>query len=179
MDRRQLKTRKAIFSTFCDLLKVKKYEHITVQEIIESANVGRSTFYDHFETKDLLLNELCKEIFYHVFEKDPCPWVGRDYDLKSKITHILWHIQDSINDVFGLSVMVSSSSEIFMRYFMEHLKAVFILYLDDLDNVNDKDFVLNHLVYSFWGMLMWWLKSGLSVSPELLAEKFISTMDMY
>ena len=94
MDRRQLKTRKAIFQAFRSLLEKKRYDHITVQEIIDEADVGRSTFYAHFETKDLLLDAMCEELFYHMFEHDPCPWVGRDADLEGKLAHILWHIRD-------------------------------------------------------------------------------------
>ena len=47
-DRRITKTRKAIYNAFLQLLNLKDYETITVQEIIDLADVGRSTFYSQY-----------------------------------------------------------------------------------------------------------------------------------
>ena len=70
MDRRQRKTREAIFAAFTGLLATKDFSQITVGEIIELADVGRATFYAHFETKDFLLREFCEELFCHLFDAE-------------------------------------------------------------------------------------------------------------
>lgn len=55
MDRRVRKTRDALYSAFVSLIVERGYETISVQDIIDAADVGRTTFYAHFKSKDELL----------------------------------------------------------------------------------------------------------------------------
>jgi len=54
-DRRTQKTKKALANALKSLVLEKAYDEITVQDIIDRANVGRSTFYIHYESKEQLL----------------------------------------------------------------------------------------------------------------------------
>ncbi|KAB2916447.1 MAG: TetR/AcrR family transcriptional regulator [Bacteroidetes bacterium] len=54
-DRRIIRTKRALAQALSELIVEKGYEAITVQDITDRANVGRSTFYAHYESKD----ELC------------------------------------------------------------------------------------------------------------------------
>ena len=120
MDRRQQKTREAIFHAFSTLLEKKSYNHITVQEILDTANIGRSTFYAHFETKDELLNAVCKELFGHIIDsamdKTHIHGLYSNEEMpQSVFCHLLQHLQENDNNILGL--LSCESSEIFLRYF--------------------------------------------------------------
>ena len=52
MDRRKQKTVNAIYDALETLLINKKYNEIGVQDIIEQADIARSTFYTFFTSKD-------------------------------------------------------------------------------------------------------------------------------
>jgi len=54
-DRRTQKTKKYLAAALIELIIEKGYDAITVQDIIDRANVGRSTFYSHYESKEQLL----------------------------------------------------------------------------------------------------------------------------
>lgn len=63
------KSRRLLHQALVSLILEKKYESITVQQILDRAHVGRSTFYLHFKDKDELLTmgfdymaELLREI---------------------------------------------------------------------------------------------------------------------
>jgi AcrR family transcriptional regulator len=54
-DRRVRRTRKLLHDAFLELVLEKGYEKTTIQDILDRADVGRSTFYGHFRDKEALL----------------------------------------------------------------------------------------------------------------------------
>ncbi len=56
-DRRVRRTRAALRDALLDLMAERGYDAVTVQDIIDRADVGRSTFYNHYTDKDQLLRD--------------------------------------------------------------------------------------------------------------------------
>jgi AcrR family transcriptional regulator len=54
-DRRIQRTRRALEQALLDLIAEKGYDAVTVQDLIDRADVGRSTFYMHYLDKEQLL----------------------------------------------------------------------------------------------------------------------------
>nr|WP_238600677.1 TetR family transcriptional regulator [Metasolibacillus meyeri] len=61
MDRRIIKSQKAIQDTFLNLLMEEGFDAITVKQIAEEANIGRKTFYLHYLDKYDLLDKIIDE----------------------------------------------------------------------------------------------------------------------
>jgi AcrR family transcriptional regulator len=61
-DRRIQRTREALRSAFMSLLKEREWDQIRVQDICDRANVGRSTFYNHYVDKEGLLSGSLSEL---------------------------------------------------------------------------------------------------------------------
>lgn len=55
VDRRIERTQQLLHGALISLVQEKGFEAVTVQEIIDRANVGRAAFYSHFDSKDDLL----------------------------------------------------------------------------------------------------------------------------
>jgi AcrR family transcriptional regulator len=55
VDRRIQRTRQLLHGALMALIQEKGFEALTVQDIIDRANVGRATFYAHFDSKEDLL----------------------------------------------------------------------------------------------------------------------------
>src|SRR5438132_8621083 len=56
-DRRTSRTRHSLSSALVKLVEEKRFDDITVQDVIDRADVGRSTFYSHFRDKEDLFQK--------------------------------------------------------------------------------------------------------------------------
>lgn len=184
MDRRQQKTRIAIFTAFSSLLAEKNYNKITVQDIIDTANVGRTTFYAHFETKDDLLKALCEELFGHIvdstLDNNHTHGLYSDKNAPTSVfCHLLQHLQENGNHV--LDLLSCESSELFLRYFKDSLnKLIQIQFVNQNRKINKDlplDFLINHITGSFVEMVLWWIKNKMRQTPEELDRYFKAVIE--
>ena len=180
MDRRQKKTRQLIFSAFTELLSHKKYSAITVGEIIERADVGRATFYSHFETKDFLLKELCEELFCHVFDCLEGNTNGHSHifgcDSKDDIfLHLLRHFADNDNNISTL--LSGDNNEIFRNYFKDELKKLLMnqKYITEIakEKKLPEQFWINHIAGCFVETVKWGLEDRNKYTPEEIHGFFL------
>ncbi len=179
MDRRQRKTREAIFKAFIDLLSVKSYNKITVAEIIDNADVGRATFYAHFETKDYLLKEMCTELFCHIFDETSKNKVIHHHIFEcnapeSVFLHLFNHLLKNDNNI--LKLLSGKNNELFASYFKASLidlvKAhISVTEYSESFNV-PQDFIINHISSSFVETVKWWIDNGKKESPTEINEYF-------
>lgn len=179
MDRRQRKTREAIFFAFVELLSEKEFSKITVGEIIDKANVGRATFYSHFETKDFLLKELCEELFDHIFEastgeEDTHAHIFDCDAPDSVFLHLLQHLQKNDNNI--LKLLSCTNNELFLRYFkmglLKLVKSQMLLLEKGRDDGLPEDFWLNHIATTFVETVRWWIEGSLRESAETITGYF-------
>lgn len=180
MDRRQRKSREAIFNAFISLLSKKHYNKITVGEIIEIADIGRATFYSHFETKDFLLKELCSELFYHIFNSEKQTNIKTrnifDCDIRDAVfLHLFKHIKQNDNNICKL--LSSQNNELFLDYFKTEVRLLIVNHISDFKDKKPKnipeDFWINHITSTFIETLRWWLKNKMIQPPEVITEYFL------
>lgn len=179
MDRRQKKTRNAIFEAFIALLDRYGYNQITVGQIIERADVGRATFYAHFETKEHLLKALCGELFAHIFEAEKGEDTTHSHIFNcdapdSVFLHLFQHLHKDDNRI--LTLLSCRNNELFLQYFKEELKILIESRLGQFAQRKDPrlpdGFWLDHIAATFTQTLRWWMENGRKESPEIITEYF-------
>ena len=181
MDKREEKTIEAIRNAFAKLINEKDYEGITIQDILDEANISRSTFYAHYKTKDDLLLSISNHIFEHVFSHSLQEEKTHDYsketfyDYHHLIEHIFYHIQDE--KILFKGILSSKGNKLFLKEFKSHIYKLVnsyynnFLYRDQRIPLELKKAIA---VDNFITVLDYWIDGDFKESPEEIASYYIN-----
>lgn len=93
MDRRVIRTKKAIRNAFAQLLSVKELDDITVKDIAELADINRKTFYSYYSGVHMILeeteNEIVEDFEAAIRDLPPDKLVREPYLLFSRLSAII------------------------------------------------------------------------------------------
>jgi AcrR family transcriptional regulator len=111
-DRRTVKTKQYLADALKQLILEKDYDNITIQDIIDRANVGRSTFYAHYENKEQLLvgNINFQEKLIHIAASEEAP-------MGINVSYLFEHTKEHL-PLFK-AMAGSRGREVLGNYFME------------------------------------------------------------
>jgi len=170
-DRRILRTRNLLGDALVALLQERNFEDITVQDVLDRAGVGRSTFYVHFRDKDdLFLSDV--EDFFGL-----CSSLLKRHNASPKrllpVEEVFAHIREmrefyaavvrsgKINDVIALG------RGFFARSIDERLFSAGVK-LDPLE----RSAKAHALAGSFFSLLDWWIDKGMKADPKEMDALF-------
>ena len=167
-DRRSQRTRHLLGQALVTLIREKDYGTITVSDIIERANVGRSTFYSHYPDKDSLLISQLERVIELLNQRIPSqeelPFfpslglfrhVGEQYELYKML---VW--------TPGIDVLIKQMRRSLSQRVEEGLAKSGRHYDVPLP------ILANFIVGSFLTLLQWWLENKRIQSPEEMDQIF-------
>lgn len=166
-DRRSQRTRRLISEAFLNLMREKHFAQITVQDIIDRADVGRSTFYAHYQDKEDLLGTEFAEVLHalqhsvNATNADALPTVG------------LFEHMKQVQFIMKAFVLGDNADPLFRKVHLA-LTAAFEKYLAARQPQPSIPIpiVANYLTGAYLSLVRWWLDNNLSYSPERMDEIF-------
>jgi AcrR family transcriptional regulator len=170
-DRRAQRTRHTLSHALIALIHEKRYEAITVQDICDRANVGRSTFYAHYQDKDDLLASNFSEVMRNLSQ----PFVEQDGQLIFPLAPLLEHTQ-SHNDLYkallwggGIDVLMRAGQKQWSEQ-IEH--SMETLLKDGRRPTVPVPVIAAYMAGALHTLLFWWLDRKAPYSPERMDEMF-------
>ncbi|MWV42428.1 TetR family transcriptional regulator [Paenibacillus sp. HJL G12] len=167
MNPRVQKTRSSIMNAFLNLMTEKKYESITIRDIVQRAGINRSTFYLHFlDKEDLMehnstyvLGKLREAMQYPAFnfEKALMEYNERQQPISSLLT-IFLHIEEYFK---FYSVMLNEKQ--FPKQLDEMIK-------EELYKFSINEIRCAYNAGGLIGLIRYWISSEMRESPEHMAK---------
>ena len=172
-DRRSQRTRRLLHQAIMSLMQEKRYDSITVQDIIDRADVGRSTFYAHFQDKEDLLNSNLEEILDDLSR--PLAHNAPDNQQIIPTLALFEHIQEgqrffeSMRRGGGLDMLLEKAQVHWSRRVETHLQS---LLTEGQTSAVPLSLVAGYLSGALSTFLKWWMSNHLTHSPEQMDEMF-------
>ena len=176
-DRRIQRTRKLLHDALISLLHEKAYDEIVVKEILDRANIGRSTFYMHFRDKDDLLVSGIRDILDAIqTTKVPASLQGPEKIIwfsRPIFEHIDEHRRTRQLRIGprGRIVMHEQLQRVLVELVSSQMKSVLQIRRKQADQV-PPDLLVQHIASSFILVLNWWIERKDGLPPKQVDELF-------
>ncbi|HMB21696.1 MAG: TetR/AcrR family transcriptional regulator [Chloroflexota bacterium] len=163
IDRRVQRTRQLLQNALNELILEKGYEKVTVQDVIDRANVGRSTFYAHFEDKEQLLLsgfEPLRAEFEDFLS-------GRTFDTESPWALSLVMFQE-VQKQRGGYITLTHVQKYLYNFLFGHLKQQ----IPRKNKTIPPELLAHYVASSFIALLTWWIDNKFPCPAETMNEYF-------
>ncbi|PCK22956.1 TetR family transcriptional regulator [Bacillus pumilus] len=169
-DRRTIKTKKAIRESFLELLKEKEVQQITVSELSRRADLGRGTFYLHYQDVFDLYEQLEKELFDQLGGLYDEAFPSQDpLDMLSFLNKTIGYLKEN-QSVLTLFVKPNGpTTNQFKAFFKEKIMKEW--QLDQRHITENVQIEASFVVSGVVGVLEEWIHEGMTVNEEKLAHK--------
>lgn len=177
-DRRSRRTRQLLHTALIELMLERRYEEITVQDIIDRANVGRSTFYAHYlDKEDLLVSgftDVLDALRQHVERHMQSDWRGPS-GLSFFFEHVQTHHQlyQALVRGGGIELLYKKGHQRLRQNIEQHLE---LLVPAGQVPAAPLPLVAELIASAILTMLRWWLDNGMPYSPEQMDALFYQLM---
>lgn len=175
IDRRVARTRATLHQTLMSLILKRGYEAITIRDICEAADVGRSTFYAHYTSKDDLMRSGLENLRRVLIDRQ------RDAREVGDIGHrslgfslaLFEHARDHIDLHRGLvgggTVALGIIRQILSDVVRDELAATADKGSED---AVPRELVVQYVVGAYMAVLTWWLDQGAKLPPAQVDAMF-------
>lgn len=176
-ERRKRATRQRLKQAATDLLIEGGGDAISVQAITDRADVGRGTFYLHFQDKDDILWTILREqidTLHAQIEQEvhtDQPVEQRVYRIWLKIFQHIHAHRTLISRVLGAQGHMLIANR-FMEYFVALMIDDLTQYVDQIPISLPVPFVANYLMGAQIRLIVWWIEQEIDYTPEEMAGMF-------
>jgi len=176
IDPRAARTRILIQEAFLSLASEKSFEAITVKDIVERANVNRSTFYAHFDDKYTLLDQLLSEAFTSdISSKFQSNEQLNEDTLKAVIVALCNYHEDINTHCNKIYKSVSSFMDNKIQHKLQELIALMLTNTANIDVIDQENLDLLSIMISasIYGATSYWYNQEKRISSKELSYNIL------